>query len=548
MFGLAFLLGIYAYIIFFLGIFGLLYKPLIIGITSVFIGFIILWSKQKIISILYKILRFIQHDRRLVLVYIKNNKVVFTLMILIVLQAFVNIIGVFGPELAFDALWYHLTLPKLYLVHHSIFFIPGGLLYYSGMPKIAEMLYIAGLAFGNETIPKLIHFSFGILICVALYKLSRKFFNPVISWIAVVVFYSNLVVGWESITAYIDLTRTFFEILALWGFINWWENQRLKWLMLSAILVGFSITTKLLAIGSLVIFTVLILMKILPSRMTKNIFLYWISALVIPLPWLIFSYFHTENPVYPFFTHMYPVSLLPVNPILFFKETWNLLTHSSDPLSPLYIIFLPLIIYCYPSFKKEIKLIAWYSLLGIIVWYFTPRTGGGRFIIPYLPAFSMVVAACINEVLQKKQTYGSFFAKFLVALVILVSLISIGYRLAANSKYIPALIGKESKQQFFTTHLNFSYGDFFDTDDYFKNHIKQNDMVLLYGFHNLYYVDFPFIDASWVKKREKFTAIATQNIQLPERFKNWQLVYENKQTMVKLYKPQKGVCKKICFY
>jgi len=59
------------------------------------------------------------------------------------------------------------------------------------------------------------------------YKLSRKFFNPVISWIAVVVFYSNLVVGWESITAYIDLTRTFFEILALWGFINWWENQRL---------------------------------------------------------------------------------------------------------------------------------------------------------------------------------------------------------------------------------------------------------------------------------------------------------------------------------
>jgi len=61
------------------------------------------------------------------------------MMILIVLQAFVNIIGVFGPELAFDALWYHLTLPKLYLVHHSIFFIPGGLLYYSGMPKIAEM-------------------------------------------------------------------------------------------------------------------------------------------------------------------------------------------------------------------------------------------------------------------------------------------------------------------------------------------------------------------------------------------------------------------------
>src|SRR6185437_14950424 len=119
----------------------------------------------------------------------------------------------FGPEIGFDALWYHLTLPKLYLGWHQVRHIPGGLLYYSDMPKLTEMLYISGLAILGETGAKLIHFSFGILCCIALYKVGRKFFSPLLSLIAVAIFYSNLVVGWESISAYIDLARTFFNIM-----------------------------------------------------------------------------------------------------------------------------------------------------------------------------------------------------------------------------------------------------------------------------------------------------------------------------------------------
>src|SRR5258706_1160002 len=97
-----------------------------------------------------------------------------------------------------------------------------------------------------------------------------------------------------------------------------------------------------------------------------------------------------------------------------------------------------------------------YSLLAIILWYFTPRTGGGRFIVAYLPAFSIVATAVINEVTKKGNAY---LTRFVILLVIIISMISIGYRAAANAKYIPVIIGNESKAKFLSDHLNFSYGD-----------------------------------------------------------------------------------------
>ena len=57
-------------------------------------------------------------------VSVKNlhkQKTISLLLFLVVLQVSINLIGVLGPELAFDALWYHLTLPKIYLEKHSLF-------------------------------------------------------------------------------------------------------------------------------------------------------------------------------------------------------------------------------------------------------------------------------------------------------------------------------------------------------------------------------------------------------------------------------------------
>ena len=569
MFTLAILIGIYSYLISAIGLLGILYKPVVILLTTIYILATLYYYRGKIKMNLVRCFETFKEIQKSPVNLIKRNLLLTILLLMLLSQGIVNLIGALGPELGFDALWYHLTIPKLYLENHSVFYVPGGLLYYSLMPKLTEMLYLGALALNGEILVKLIHFSFGLLSSIALYKLSRSFFPLKISLIPVVVFYSNLVVGWQSTTAYVDLARTFFEIMALWGFVNFWKKGEKKWLIESAIMLGLAISTKLLAVSSLAIFSLLIIWRFWTSqndakKMFSYLFTYLFIALLIPLPWFVFSFVNTGNPIYPFFTESYTVDfdINLLNPLNFIKDTWYIFTQSADPISPIYIIFFPLIILFFFRHLRDsgqarmtgFQIVAVYSFLAVIVWYFTPRTGGGRFLLPYLPAFSIVVAGVIDKMGIYSSREGvpsgtpesrSFkvldFARTInlrswcIGLIIFVLLISILYRGIANVKYIPVIVGVQTKHEFLSTNLNFFFGDFYDTDGYFKKIIRKDDKVLLYGFHNLYYVDFPFVDSSWVKKGDSFNHIAVQNADLPKKFNDWDIVYQNLKTNVKIY-------------
>ncbi len=522
MFAIAFLIGIFSYLIFALGLVGLLYKPVIISFVVIYFGAIIFFYKRNI-SLFFK--DFLLHG------FFKNKLFSIQFMLLSAL-ILVNIIGVFGPEIGFDALWYHLTIPKVYLQQHRIVFIPGNLLYYSAMPKLTEMLYIPALSITNEIGAKSIHFLFGILCLIVLFQISRKYFSKSMSILICLVFYGNLVVLWESISGYIDLGRTFFELMAFYGFLNFLERKEKKWLIESAVLLGLAISTKLLSIGSLAIYTIVLLYKSLKENDTyimSSIPVYWTIALIIPLPWFVFSFIHTGSPIYPFFTNLYKMNLYHnvLNPLVFIKDFWKLFTKAQDPLSPAYSIFFPFLIYYFRKIRPIFKYIVIYCLSSLGLWYVLPHVGGGRFILPFLPAFSLL----IGEIL----CVGKEIRKLGIVVICVITIISIGYRAKANLKFVPYLMGKESKTEFLTNHLNFLYGDFVDSDGFFKTGIKKNDMVLLYGFHNLYYVDFPYIDSSWVKKGDVFNYIAVQDGLLPKRFRYWNMIYKNDITHVKLY-------------
>ncbi|MEK7572935.1 MAG: glycosyltransferase family 39 protein [Patescibacteria group bacterium] len=524
MFSIAILIGIYSYLIFLIGLLGFLNIKSVFPLSVIFL----------FLSVFY-IIKVEKKNLKATVDVLKNKPFLFLLSIFI-LQVLVNFIGTLGPELGFDALWYHLILPKLYLLSNAIVHIPGNLLYYSDMPKLTEMLYTVGLIFGNETIPKLISFFFGILTCMAIYRISRNYLSSFFSFLAVIIFYSNLVVGWQSITAYVDLPRTFFEAMALWGFLNFTEKKEKKWLVESAVILGLAISVKLISLGSVAIFVFLIAYFLYKSKesireIVSNIILFALVSITIPLPWFIFSIIHTGNPIYPILTDIYPVSLSLnlLNPISFVKDVLTILIKSEDPLSPVYLIFIPLIGVYYKKIPKNIKIILFYSVISFFVWYITPRTGGGRFILPYLPAYSILISFIIAKIKNKT------IQKYSILLIFVIAVSSISYRGIANSKYLPVVFGKESKESFLSSNLNFSFGDFYDTDGYFKNNIKETDRVLLYGFHNLYYVNFPFVDSSWVKKGDDFNYVAVQNSKIPERFSDWSLVYSNSITRVKLY-------------
>ena len=533
MFAFALLVLLVSYEVFFIGVLGFLQSVILSVIVLTTISACIIWQRNTLVSFAESIF----HTTRSLSRFQKF------LIALVTLQFVINAIGAFVPELGFDALWYHLTLPKLYLIWGSVRHIPGGLLYYSDMPKLGEMLYTLILPIKSVAPPEIIQLFFGLFTTMSLYFVSRKYFSKTTSFLVAVIFYANLVVAWESTTAYIDLIRTFYEFLALWAFLLWDETDKKRWFFLAAICVGAAITTKVLALSSLAIFLLLTIFigekkHLKFSKMIIQVITFTGVALCIPLPWFIFSFIHTGNPFYPIFSPLYktPNSMPLVDPLRFISDSWHVLTHADDPINSIYLIFLPLILILYKKFTFQLKIITLYSLLGFISWYAVPQTGGGRFLLAYLPAFSLTAGSVFQYIEKNK-----ILTIILTASIVFISIISIGYRGIATARYLPVILGQETKSHFLTTHLNFSFGDFYDTDNYFATHIKPRDRVLLFGFHNLYYVDFLFIDSSWVQNGDRFDYIATQHMSVPGRFSHWQLIYVNPVTGVKLYTDQRKI-------
>lgn len=518
---LAILIGIFSFIIYGLGLLGMLGVLGIlipISLAGLFILFIFKIRKNR--KTIYRELK-----------SIKDDKLSLFLLILLLAGVLVNLIGALGPELGFDALWYHLTIPKIYLQSNKIFFIPGGLFYYSAMPKLTEMLYLASLVYFPLGFgAKFIHFLFGIFTLIVLYRLSRRYLDSKYSILVLILFYSSLVVGWESVTAYVDLARTFFELLVFVLFVNWLDNKKNNLILIeSSVMLGLAVGVKLLSLITIPFYLFAIYIF---SKNIKITLKYLVVCIAVSLPWFVFSFLNTGNPVYPVFSKILDSSHnLVFNPFFQINELWRLFYRSSDPVSPIFLIFLPVVLIEYIKLRKTkktsgiINIMTGLFLFSIICFVIIPKTGGSRFVLPFLPIWSLLFVLIISKSRE-------FYKKTLFLLVIFVALINTGYRLLANRKYIPYLLGKETVEEFLIDNLNFTNGDFLDIDGEIKNITKSNNIVI-HGSHNLFYADFPFTHQSFSKEGKIYDYIVTQEQENNER--SSKLLLSNEKTKVKLY-------------
>ncbi len=514
---IALFIGIYSYCILFLGLIGrLLYFPVLL---------------LTVLFFLVGILTYVSGNEKIHLKFVKKNRSRFEifLIVLLVLATGINIIGALGPELAFDSLWYHLTIPKIFIMNQKIFYIPGNLFYYSLMPKLTEMLYTSSLLLSGEILAKFVHFLFGLLSCIVLFRLSRLYLSKIQSLLVVLLYYTNPVVMWLSTTAFSDLSRTFFELFSLYYYALFVKSRNKTKLLISAVLLGFAIATKILALGTLCIFVLLIL---LDQRHTilekiKKALGYIVIALTIPLPWLIISYINTGNPVFPLFSHLglrnFTMDLL--SPITFAKTLIAILLFAPDPINPIYLILLPIVIIGLLGLLRKYLFLIVFSFFTYLMWYATSQSGGSRFLVTFIAIFSLVSYVAV---LQLK---NSFIAKFIEIVIVILLVSNVSYRAIASFKYMPVLLGVESKERFLMDHLNFSFGDFYDENSDIKK-IVGNNVVLMKNTHNLFYVDFPFTIDEWNSKKYKY--ILYQSLTRPDE--KHVLVYKNTKTQSWLYK------------
>ena len=515
---LGLILGLYVLAISFLGFFSL--QRFSVGLVSITFLFIFLYELRRL---------FLKNVNSFRTIHLgKSEKI---LLVLIVLSCLVNLIGALSPETAFDGLWYHLTLPKLYILSQKIYHIPGGLLYYSGLPKFVEILYIPQLMFFSEIQAKLVHFCLGMLSLAALFAVSRRILDSHWALFSVAVFAGNIVFAWETTTAYSDLGWVFYEILAFTAFFGFLKTKKSMWLVLLGFMLGFALLTKLTAVISIAIYLILLVVlwrergnfSLLKQGLTVAF-----CAVLPVLPWIIFNYASTGNPLYPFFTdYLRMGSHLSLEPGLLIRQV----LFPADPVSPVYLIFLPLVFLLWRKLDLIHRIVFIYVLLSFLGWLVISATGGSRFLLAYLPVYSIGVVMIIKKF---STLWGVNFYKLSLFIVALLLSVCIAYRFTAQLRYLPYLTGQESKSDFLTKNLNFSFGDFYDSDGYFAENIRDKDLVLLLGPHNLFYVNFPYVHESWYKG-EKITHIIVQNRSLPAGFNDFREVYRNGVTNVVLY-------------
>lgn len=521
MFSLAFLTGSFAYLIFLVGLLGFLTQPVISIIVSLYLFFLLV-----LIVLNFKKINFKNYKNSL-------KPIEFLSLVFLFLFTIVHLIGALGPEIFYDALWYHLTLPKLYLLRGEVYHVPGNLFYYSEMPRLIEMLYTAAISLTDEIGAKIIHYLFALATAFTIFVFGKKHFNTKVAFIASLIFFSDLSVAWQATTAYVDLGRTFFETLGFFFFLDWWESRSDYNLAKSGMSLGLALATKYHAFGSIAILAFLIFLLAKNKKLITAI-KFLIPAIAVPLPWLVSSYLTTGNPVYPLFSGVLDKShdLVFRGFLNFFLDFFRLSNLPNDwisPISPLYLVLLPLSLFSLLKFKK-VQVVGLYLILAYIVWFLTPRTGGSRFIMPYLPILSLFVASFFALNINRLRLIQAVS----VLAIFSVSLGHLLLRTYVNGKNVPVIFGWQSKHDFLVENLDFTNA-FYDVDGYFEKNIGQEDLVYIIGGQNLYYVNFPFTHDTFGEDK-KYNYILTQYKDLPKEFGDLKPVYENPKTYVKLFK------------
>ena len=197
-----------------------------------------------------------------------------------------------------------------------------------------DLLYLIPLYFGNDIIPKYIHFAFALLTgCLIFGYLKQRTGKSLYGFFGALLFLSLPVVVKLSITVYVDLGLIFFSTAALLYILKWAANgYSARHLILSGVFCGLALGTKYN--GLVTFFLLACLAPVLYVRgegvalppgkrpggppngpehhggraalkAVASGVVFSVVALAVFSPWMIRNFIWTRNPVYPLYSSVF---------------------------------------------------------------------------------------------------------------------------------------------------------------------------------------------------------------------------------------------------
>ena len=205
-----------------------------------------------------------------------------------------------APPLQFDALTYHLAIPRAYLQVGRVTYLPENMFW--GMPEETEMLHTLAMLFGGIEAAALLGWAMGLLALVGIFGYTTERLGQRAAWAALACLLTGETLSASLAWGYVEWPSMLFGISMLITLDQWLAGKDLKRIALAGIFTGMALATKYTAGIILIAGMVVILseFKSLGWRTTlKTLLLFGFSAVLVMLPWLGKNALATGNPFYP---------------------------------------------------------------------------------------------------------------------------------------------------------------------------------------------------------------------------------------------------------
>lgn len=351
----------------------------------------------------------------------KTQSVYETLLLIFVVGMFpLLIVNTLTPPWDYDALLYHLEVPRQFLAEGRIAFHPE--IFESAYPFLGEMLFLVGIVARVESLAKLINLTYAILLILSTYSFAIRFFNREVALTAVGILVATPILAVWATWVSIDYAWGAFEFWAVYAICLWLTGQKQdtrKWLTLSGALSGLAASTKYISLPVLLIVAILLLWKSMEgskkpfAAAVRNLWTFGASAGLVMSLWYIKNWIWTGNPIYPLlfggtgwdplknqlFTQEYMNTFGMGRDLLdFFLLPYNVYAHGDRFAALPWEFIHPLlwIAFLFPFLKKsrEQSTVSIYTFLYYIWWFLGSQLI--RFLLP-VSAFLAILAGAVLD-------------------------------------------------------------------------------------------------------------------------------------------------------
>ena len=213
-----------------------------------------------------------------------------------------SILTALAPPVKFDALVYHLALPRAYLQAGKVTYFPWN--FFWGMPQLAEMLYTWSMRLAGDRAAASLGWSVGVVALAGILGLAQERYGAQAAWVAMASLLAGVTtasgLGW----AYVEWFTILFGAAFLAASQTALDNQKTAAWILPGVFAGFALGSKYTA-GALLLAGVGAILwegrnRYSLSKIFRQSALFLVTAVVVSLPWLIKNLAATGNPIYPF--------------------------------------------------------------------------------------------------------------------------------------------------------------------------------------------------------------------------------------------------------